>query len=100
MESEPETKQEGAIESYKLTMDFYYKSDKSDATMTILDIGIPTGFTVDSRDLEELSTGKERYIQKFEMDKVLSERGSLILYLDKVLRSESQRIAFRMQQDA
>ncbi|KAL1281211.1 hypothetical protein QQF64_000014 [Cirrhinus molitorella] len=77
MESEPETKQEGAIESYKLTMDFYYKSDKSDATMTILDIGIPTGFTVDSRDLEE-------------------RRGSLILYLDKVLRSESQRIAFRM----
>ncbi|RXN11651.1 complement C3-like protein [Labeo rohita] len=73
-----------------------YKSDKSDATMTILDIGIPTGFTVDDRDLEELSTGKERYIQKFEMDKVLSERGSLILYLDKVLRSESQRIVFRM----
>ncbi|RXN25902.1 complement C3-like protein [Labeo rohita] len=73
-----------------------YKSDKSDATMTILDIGIPTGFTVDDRDLEELSTGKERYVQKFEMDKVLSERGSLILYLDKVLRRESQRIVFRM----
>ncbi len=32
----------------------------------------------------QLSTGKERYIQKFEMDKVLSERGSLILYLEKV----------------
>uniref|UniRef100_A0A672K3H1 Complement C3-like n=1 Tax=Sinocyclocheilus grahami TaxID=75366 RepID=A0A672K3H1_SINGR len=29
-----------------------YKSDKTDATMTILDIGLPTGFTVDSRDLE------------------------------------------------
>uniref|UniRef100_A0A671NNR5 Complement C3-like n=1 Tax=Sinocyclocheilus anshuiensis TaxID=1608454 RepID=A0A671NNR5_9TELE len=39
---------------------------------------------------------KERYIQKFEMDKVLSERGSLILYLDTVLRKEPQRIAFRM----
>ncbi|XP_056128010.1 complement C3-like isoform X1 [Rhinichthys klamathensis goyatoka] len=91
-----ETKQEGAIETYKLTMDFFYKSDKTDATMTILDIGIPTGFRVESKDLEELSTGKERYIQKFEMDKVLSERGSLILYLDKVLRIEKQRITFRM----
>nr|QOL70921.2 complement component 3 [Tor putitora] len=96
MEKENETKQKGAIETYKLTMDFYYKSDKDDATMTILDIGIPTGFTVDSRDLKELSTGKERYIQKFEMDKVLSERGSLILYLDKVLHKETERIVFRM----
>nr|QDA69867.1 complement C3 [Megalobrama amblycephala] len=96
MEKDSESKQEGALETYKLTMDFFYKSDKTDATMTILDIGIPTGFRVESKDLEELSTGKERYIQKFEMDKVLSERGSLILYLDKVLRKESQRIAFRM----
>ncbi|KAI2643970.1 hypothetical protein H4Q32_026405 [Labeo rohita] len=83
MEKDPETKQ-GAIETYKLTMDFHYKSDKTDATMTILDIGLLTGFNVDATDLKELSTGKERYIQKFEMNKVLSERGSLILYLDKV----------------
>uniref|UniRef100_A0A672Q8N2 Complement C3 n=1 Tax=Sinocyclocheilus grahami TaxID=75366 RepID=A0A672Q8N2_SINGR len=77
-------------------IEFIFKSDTTDATMTILDIGIPTGFTVETRDLEELSRGKERYIQKFEMDKVLSERGSLILYLDTVLRKEPQRIAFRM----
>ncbi|XP_048051365.1 complement C3-like [Megalobrama amblycephala] len=96
MEKDSESKQEGALETYKLTMDFFYKSDKTDATMTILDIGIPTGFRVEGKDLEELSTGKERYIQKFEMDKVLSERGSLILYLEKVLRTESERIAFRM----
>ncbi|XP_026067984.1 complement C3 [Carassius auratus] len=95
LEKENETIQ-GANETYKMTMDFYYKSDKTDATMTILDIGIPTGFTVENRDLEELSRGKERYIQKFEMDKVLSERGSLILYLDRVLRKERQRLAFRM----
>uniref|UniRef100_A0A8C1I216 Complement C3 n=1 Tax=Cyprinus carpio carpio TaxID=630221 RepID=A0A8C1I216_CYPCA len=95
MEKDNEANQ-GAIETYKITMDFYYKSDKTDANMTILDIGIPTGFTVENRDLKELSRGKERYIQKFEMDKVLSERGSLILYLDKVLRKEPQRLAFRM----
>uniref|UniRef100_A0A673LBI7 Complement C3-like n=1 Tax=Sinocyclocheilus rhinocerous TaxID=307959 RepID=A0A673LBI7_9TELE len=85
--------------SFKSYLDLHlhsFKSDTTDATMTILDIGIPTGFTVETRDLEELSRGKERYIQKFEMDKVLSERGSLILYLDTVLRKETQRIAFRM----
>ncbi|XP_051749566.1 complement C3 isoform X3 [Ctenopharyngodon idella] len=96
MEKDIETKQEGALETYRLTMDFFFKSDITHATMTILDIGIPTGFRVEGKDLEELSTGKERYIQKFEMDKLLSERGSLILYLDKVLRTESQRIVFRM----
>uniref|UniRef100_A0A672Q200 Complement C3-like n=1 Tax=Sinocyclocheilus grahami TaxID=75366 RepID=A0A672Q200_SINGR len=92
MEKDPEQ----AIASYKLTMDFYYKSDKTDATMTILEIGIPTGFTVETRDLEELSSGKERYIQKYENNKVLSERGSLILYLDKVSHKEKEVISFRM----
>ncbi|XP_067261320.1 complement C3-like isoform X2 [Chanodichthys erythropterus] len=96
IEQDSEVKQEGAIESYKLTMDFIYKSNKTDATMTILDIGIPMGFNVENKDLEKLSTGKERFIQKFEMDKRLSERGSLILYLDKVLHIEPQKISFRM----
>ncbi|XP_048051368.1 complement C3-like isoform X1 [Megalobrama amblycephala] len=95
IEKDPETK-EGAIESYNFTMDFIYKNDKTDATMTILDIGIPTGFDVEVKELKELSTGKERYIQKFEMDNELSERGSLILYLDKVSHKENETISFRM----
>uniref|UniRef100_A0A8B9JQ87 Complement component c3a, duplicate 1 n=1 Tax=Astyanax mexicanus TaxID=7994 RepID=A0A8B9JQ87_ASTMX len=37
-----------------------------------------------------------RYIQKFEMDKQLSERGSLILSLDKVSHEEVDRIVFRV----
>ncbi|XP_067296794.1 complement C3-like [Pseudorasbora parva] len=96
MEPDLDVKQEGAIETHKLTMDFVYMSDTTDATMTILDIGIPTGFKVETKDLEELSTGKEKYIQKFEMDKALSERGSLILYLDKVSHKDKDRISFRM----
>ncbi|XP_052459373.1 complement C3 isoform X1 [Carassius gibelio] len=97
MEKENETKQ-GAIETYMLTVDFYYKSDKSDASMTILDIGLPTGFVVEENDLKELSRGKERFIQKYEMNKVLSERGSLILYLNKVSHKEKEVISFRMHQ--
>ncbi|XP_052447672.1 complement C3-like [Carassius gibelio] len=97
LEKENETKQ-GAIASYKLTMDFIYKSDKTDATMTVLDIGLPTGFEVEEHDLKQLSSGKERYIQKYEMNEVLSERGSLILYLDKVSHKEKEVISLRMHQ--
>uniref|UniRef100_A0A8C1ZEJ2 NTR domain-containing protein n=1 Tax=Cyprinus carpio TaxID=7962 RepID=A0A8C1ZEJ2_CYPCA len=89
---------EGTIASYKLTMDFIYKSDKTDATMTILDVGLPTGFEVEESDLKQLSSGKERYIQKYEKNTVLSERGSLILYLDKVSHKEVEVISFRMHQ--
>ncbi|XP_073670391.1 complement C3-like isoform X2 [Paramisgurnus dabryanus] len=85
-----------AEESYMFTMEFSYKSETRDATMSILDVGLLTGFKVDERDLKELATGKDRFIQKFEMDKELSERGSLILYVDKVSRTDRERIAFRM----
>ncbi|KTG40749.1 hypothetical protein cypCar_00009652, partial [Cyprinus carpio] len=97
MEKDNEAKQ-GAIASYIFTMDFFYKNDKTDATMTILDIGLPTGFEVEETDLKQLSSGKERYIQKYEKNKVLSERGSLILYLNKVSHRETERLAFSMHQ--
>uniref|UniRef100_A0A8B9JPJ0 NTR domain-containing protein n=1 Tax=Astyanax mexicanus TaxID=7994 RepID=A0A8B9JPJ0_ASTMX len=89
---------QGAKESYELTIETFYKNpkEKRDATMSVLDIGLLTGFVVDELDLAELTTGKERYIQKFEMDKQLSERGSLILYLDKVSHEEVDRFVFRV----
>ncbi|KAI4889080.1 hypothetical protein NFI96_023395, partial [Prochilodus magdalenae] len=96
MERQREPTYQGAKESYWVTIETFYKSATRDATMSILDIGLLTGFMVDERDLVELTTGSDRYIQKFEMDKQLSERGSLILYLDKVSRGEVDRIAFRM----
>uniref|UniRef100_A0A8C7GJF6 Complement C3 n=1 Tax=Oncorhynchus kisutch TaxID=8019 RepID=A0A8C7GJF6_ONCKI len=69
-----------------------FNSDRN-ATMTILDISLLTGFVVDFEDLKQLSTGREKYIQKFEMDKKLSERGSLIIYLDQV---SVYKVAFRI----
>ncbi|KAK6300273.1 hypothetical protein J4Q44_G00283710 [Coregonus suidteri] len=85
----------GAKETYKLYIDVLFNSDRK-ATMTILDIGLLTGFVVDFEDLKELSTGRERYIQKFEMDKKLSERGSLIIYLDQVSNKLADKVAFRI----
>ncbi|XP_013986740.2 complement C3 isoform X1 [Salmo salar] len=85
----------GAKETYMLHIDVLFKADRN-ATMTILDISLLTGFVVDIEDLKQLSTGTERYIQKFEMDKKLSERGSLIIYLDQVSNKLADKVAFRI----
>ncbi|XP_016139806.1 complement C3-like [Sinocyclocheilus grahami] len=87
---------QGATESYKLVINTRYLSADRDATMSILDISLLTGFVVDENDLKALSTGHDRMIQKFEMNKQLSERGSLIIYLDKISHTREDRISFRL----
>ncbi|XP_062395867.1 complement C3-like [Sardina pilchardus] len=97
LEKQTKVTYQGASESYLLTIDVLYLSKERSTTMSILDIGLLTGFSVDESDLTQLSTGKDRYIQKFEMDKKqLSDRGSLIIYLDKISHTRPDRIAFRI----
>uniref|UniRef100_A0A3B1KAV9 Complement component c3a, duplicate 4 n=1 Tax=Astyanax mexicanus TaxID=7994 RepID=A0A3B1KAV9_ASTMX len=74
---------------------FLFLNTERDSTMTILDIGILTGFTVDTNDLKELMRS-DRYIHRFEMDKQLSKRGSLIIYLKKVSNKYPEKIVFKM----
>uniref|UniRef100_A0A3P9H9A7 Alpha-macroglobulin receptor-binding domain-containing protein n=1 Tax=Oryzias latipes TaxID=8090 RepID=A0A3P9H9A7_ORYLA len=69
-----------------------------DATMSILDIGLQTGFTPNLEDLKALSGGRAPIISKYEMDTALSERGSLIIYLDKISHTRPEEISFRVQQ--
>ncbi|XP_067438865.1 complement C3-like isoform X2 [Thunnus thynnus] len=83
---------------YKLIIKVFFKDKERDATMSILDIGLLTGFTVNTKDLDSLSKGHARTIAKYEMNTVLSERGSLIIYLDKVSRERPEEIAFRIHQ--
>ncbi|XP_028449056.1 complement C3 [Perca flavescens] len=83
---------------YKLIIEVLYKDNDSDATMSILDIGLLTGFTVNTNDLDLLSKGRARIIAKYEMNTVLSERGSLIIYLDKVSHTRPEEITFRIHQ--
>ncbi|XP_033969721.1 complement C3-like isoform X1 [Trematomus bernacchii] len=83
---------------YKLRIEVLYKDKERDAAMSILDIGLLTGFTANTKDLDLLSKGHARTIAKYEMDKVLSERGSLILYLDKVSHTRPEEIIFRVHQ--
>ncbi|KAE8620188.1 hypothetical protein XENTR_v10010139 [Xenopus tropicalis] len=69
-----------------------------DSTMTIVDVAMLTGFTPDTNDLDMLTNRVERYISKYEMDKERSERGSLIIYLDKVSRTENECLKFKIHQ--
>ncbi|KAG9262725.1 complement C3-like [Astyanax mexicanus] len=85
----------GALATYTLSVETKFLNTERDSTMTILDIGILTGFTVDTNDLKELMRS-DRYIHRFEMDKQLSKRGSLIIYLKKVSNKDPEKIVFKM----
>ncbi|XP_045903095.1 complement C3-like [Micropterus dolomieu] len=84
--------------TYKLIILVLYKDKERDATMSIIDIGLLTGFTINIDDLNLLSKGHARTISRYEMNTVLSERGSLIVYLDKVSHTRPEEIAFRIHQ--
>ncbi|XP_055060092.2 complement C3 isoform X1 [Misgurnus anguillicaudatus] len=96
MEKELLVSYPGATESYKFTLEYIFKNAERDSTMSIFDIGLLTGFKVDEHDLKKLYSRKDKYIQNFELDKELSERGSLIIYIDKISRKEREMIAFRI----
>ncbi|MED6258026.1 hypothetical protein ATANTOWER_001900, partial [Ataeniobius toweri] len=84
--------------TYMLRIDVLYKDKNTDAKMSILDIGLLTGFTVNTKDLDALSKGRARTIARYEMNTLLSERGSLIIYLDKVSHTRPEEISFRVHQ--
>uniref|UniRef100_A0A3Q3IVK3 NTR domain-containing protein n=1 Tax=Monopterus albus TaxID=43700 RepID=A0A3Q3IVK3_MONAL len=84
--------------SYSVYSLYRYKDKERDASMSVLDIGLLTGFTVNITDLDLLSKGRARIISKYEMDTLLSEKGSLIIYLDKVSHTRPEEISFRIHQ--
>uniref|UniRef100_A0A670KLN3 Complement C3 n=1 Tax=Podarcis muralis TaxID=64176 RepID=A0A670KLN3_PODMU len=68
---------------------------KVDATMSIIDVSMLTGFAPDTEDLKRLSEGVDRYISKFDINDAMSERGNLIIYLDKVSHTEEECLQFK-----
>ncbi|XP_019744648.1 complement C3 [Hippocampus comes] len=83
---------------YKLKIEVIYKNKEHDASMSILDIGLLTGFRVNENDLNLLAKGHAPTISKYEMNTVLSEKGSLIIYLDKVSHKRREEVSFRIIQ--
>ncbi|XP_072105923.1 venom factor-like isoform X1 [Mobula birostris] len=72
--------------------------DRNESSMVILDISMLTGFSPDTNDLGQLKNGIEDYISRYEIDKALSTRGSLIIYLDSVSNLEDTCVAFKVHQ--
>ncbi|XP_016053478.1 PREDICTED: complement C3 [Miniopterus natalensis] len=70
-----------------------------DATMSILDISMMTGFAPDIGDLKQLTTGTDRYISKFELDnKAFSNKNTLIIYLNKISHQLEDCLSFKVHQ--
>uniref|UniRef100_A0A672FFB5 Complement C3-like n=1 Tax=Salarias fasciatus TaxID=181472 RepID=A0A672FFB5_SALFA len=81
---------------FRLKIELLYNSKERDATMSILDIGLLTGFTVEKDDLDRLSKGRARTIAKYEMNTVLSERG--FPCAPQVSHTQPEEISFRIRQ--
>ncbi|CAM4693285.1 complement C3-like [Caretta caretta] len=90
-------KPEGAMRSVYIKICIRFLS-VVDATMSIIDVSMLTGFSPDVEDLKRLSQGVDRYISKFEIDKALSDRGNLMIYLDKVSHREDECLQFKAHQ--
>ncbi|XP_075581331.1 complement C3 [Pelecanus crispus] len=89
--------QEGIVRSIKLNICTRYLGNV-DATMSILDVSMLTGFSPDIQDLRRLTEGVDRYISKFEIDQALSERSNLVIYLDKISHKAQECFSFKAHQ--
>ncbi|KAJ6657650.1 hypothetical protein lerEdw1_002151, partial [Lerista edwardsae] len=69
-----------------------------DTTMSIIDVSMLTGFSPDTEDLKRLSEGVDRFISKFEIDNPMSDRGNVLIYLDKVSHSQDECLEFKAYQ--
>ncbi|KAM4595789.1 complement C3-like [Fundulus diaphanus] len=93
-----EVNSEEGARVYKLKIEVLYKSREKSASMSILDVGLPTGYNFNKNDLDALSKGRDRIIAEYEANKALSERGSLIIYLSKVSNTQYEEITFKIEQ--
>uniref|UniRef100_A0A669E4L7 Complement component c3a, duplicate 5 n=1 Tax=Oreochromis niloticus TaxID=8128 RepID=A0A669E4L7_ORENI len=81
---------------YNLKIKVFYKNKERNATTPVLDIGLLTGFTVSTKDLDLQAKGHARTISKYRLNSE-SERRLLTIYLNKVPYTELE-IAFRVHQ--
>ncbi|XP_069804343.1 complement C3-like [Dendropsophus ebraccatus] len=88
---------EGAISTVSMTICTRFLKD-SDATMSIIDISMMTGFGPDIDDLNRLVKGADRYISHFEINDGAFDKGRLILYIDRISHKEEDCLKFNLHQ--
>ncbi|XP_069804243.1 complement C3-like [Dendropsophus ebraccatus] len=98
IKEEPHVKRpEGAEMTVSMTICARYLKNH-DATMSILDISMMTGFAPDIDDLNKLKKPKDRSISNFEINKGAFDKGTLILYVDQISHKEEDCIKFNLHQ--
>ncbi|XP_071360125.1 complement C3-like [Trachinotus anak] len=85
--------------TYRLKIEVKYLNTEHDATMAILDVGLLSGFSANTRDLDLLSKGASRIIARYDINSPVSHTGSVIIYLDKISHKRQEEISFRVHQD-
>ncbi|KAM3924919.1 venom factor-like [Leptodactylus fuscus] len=89
--------QEGELQKASVEICARYLKD-NDATMSILDISMMTGFVPDIESLNKLTRGVDKYISKFEINKDAADKGTLLIYLDKISHKRDECIKFYINQ--
>ncbi|KAM4676613.1 complement C3-like [Discoglossus pictus] len=80
---------EEAKRTVSITVCFKYLKS-FDATMSIIDISMMTGFSPDINELNKLNNGVDKYIAKYEINEGATDRGTLIIYLEKISHTEEE----------
>ncbi|KAM6939507.1 complement C3-like [Xenentodon cancila] len=83
---------------YKLKIDVLFMSGERNASTSVLEIGLPTGYTFNKNDLDSLSSGHAPIISKYWTNEAQSDKSSLIIYMRKVSNKRPEEISFRIQQ--
>ncbi|KAG8591084.1 hypothetical protein GDO81_000010 [Engystomops pustulosus] len=98
IKEEPDAKKpEGAKSTVSMTICTRFLKNR-DSTMSILDISMMTGFAPDTSSLDKLKKGVDRYISSFEINKGAFDKGTLILYLDRISHKEEDCVKFYLHQ--
>ncbi|XP_063787102.1 A.superbus venom factor 1-like isoform X3 [Pseudophryne corroboree] len=69
-----------------------------EATMSIFDISMMTGYTPDMNQIKNLKKGVDRIITNYEINNGEFDKGTLILYTDKISRTEEECMQFNLHQ--
>ncbi|XP_014448350.1 complement C3 [Tupaia chinensis] len=81
-------------ETYRLRMETRFLG-KQDATMTIIEVSLLTGFYPSLEDLKQITSDVERYAFQFET-KTSSSDSTVVLYLDSLSHKENTVLGFRV----
>ncbi|KAM5171776.1 A.superbus venom factor 1-like [Mantella aurantiaca] len=98
VQDEPLAKRpEGTLSTVSLTICTRYLKSQ-DSGMSIMEVSMMTGFSVDLNDLNELKRGVDRYISNFEINKGANDQSSLVLHIDKISHTEDECLKLKLYQ--